>query len=445
MTLEISERISKSLLEKISDSNINPQTQAGKVKRIVGMIVEATGLSIAVGSQCKIKRDGEGDWIDAEVVGFQNDTLLLMPIGLIKGIKPDAQVIVKQSSSKVHVGHGLLGRIVDSTGEPLDGKEAIPRGEFRSITGQQINPLSRLPVSEPLDVGVKTINALLTLGKGQRMGLMAGTGVGKSVLLSMMAKNTKADVVVVGLIGERGREVSDFIQKNLDKESLKKTVVVASPADDPPLKRLNGAKYATTVAEYFRDMGLDVLLLIDSLSRFAQAQREIALSVGEPPVNKGYPPSVFSKLPSLVERAGNKDEGDGSITAIYTVLAEGDDENDVVLDAARGVLDGHIVLSREIASSGIYPAIDVTASISRTMHDSVEDEHFYLSNDFKKVYSHYFKNIDLIRMGAYRSGSDPQIDKAISKIDGMNAFLSQNMNESFSLEESLEELRKATA
>lgn len=436
--------LEESIRKHICPDPISCDTQIGKVKRIAGMIVEATGLSLAIGSQCEIERDGEGDRIEAEVVGFQNHILLLMPIGLIKGIKPDAAVHVKQSSSKVLIGRELLGRVVDPSGKPLDDKGEIKLkgGEQRSLTGVPINPLTRAAVTEPLDVGVKSINTLLTLGKGQRMGLMAGTGVGKSVLLSMFTKNTKADIVVVGLIGERGREVSDFIQKTLDENTLKKAVIVASPADDPPLKRLNGAKYATTIAEYFRDLGLDVLLLIDSLSRFAQAQREIALSIGEPPVNKGYPPSVFSKLPSLVERAGNKRDGEGSITSIYTVLAEGDDENDVVLDAARGVLDGHIILSREIASSGIYPAIDVTASISRTMHDSVDKEQFSLSNDFKKVYSHYFKNIDLIRMGAYKNGSDPQIDFALSKIEAMNSFLTQDMHESFSFEESLSELKK---
>jgi flagellum-specific ATP synthase len=308
------------------------------------------------------------------------------------------------------------------------------------LTGVNINPLSRKPIREALDVGVRAINAILSVGRGQRMGLFAGTGVGKSVLLGMMTKFTKADIVIVGLVGERGREVNEFVLKILGEDGLKRAVVVASPADDSPLMRVHGAMLATSIAEYFRDQGLDVLLLMDSLTRYAQAYREIALAIDEPPATKGYPPSVFAKLPQLVERAGNGSEGGGSITAFYTVLAEGDDTNDPIADSARGVLDGHVVLSRNLAESGHYPAIDIEASISRVMPDIIEDEHLQMARDFRRLYSTYQQNKDLISVGAYRMGSDARIDQAIAKNPAIMAFLQQSMHEAVDMSRSLDDL-----
>jgi flagellum-specific ATP synthase len=338
------------------------------------------------------------------------------------------------------VGIGLLGRVLDGAGNPLDGKGPLKIEAKVSLNGVPINPLSRKPIREPLDVGVRAINAMLSVGRGQRMGLFAGTGVGKSILLGMMTKYTTADIVVVGLIGERGREVNEFVQKILGEEGLKRAVVVATPADCPPLMRVHGALLATSIAEYFRDQGRDVLLLMDSLTRFAQAHREIALAIDEPPATKGYPPSVFAKLPHLVERAGNADHGGGSITAFYTVLAEGDDTNDPIADAARGVLDGHIVLSRALADSGHYPAIDIEASVSRVMPDIIDTKHQQMARELKRLYSLYQQNRDLISVGAYQPGADPRIDKAIEKNAAILEFLQQDMDEAVDINRSVNEL-----
>jgi len=324
---------------------------------------------------------------------------------------------------------------------PLDGNPSPVCDDKVPLHGTRINPLSRSAIKNPLDIGIKTINALLTIGEGQRVGLMAGTGVGKSVLLGMMTRYTEADIVIVSLIGERGREVNDFVKKNLGKNGLKRSIIIATPADDPPLMRLHGAMLATAIAEYFRGKGEKVLLLMDSLTRFAQAQREIALAVGEPPATKGYPPSVFAKIPQLVERAGNGSEGGGSITAIYTVLAEGDDQSDPVVDSARGVLDGHILLSREIAETGRYPAIDVEASISRVMIDIVSKDQIKLAARFKQIYSTYQRNIDLINVGAYKHGTDQNIDYAIDKHPILNNFLTQGIDQKVGLEESITSLK----
>jgi flagellum-specific ATP synthase len=411
----------------------------GRLVRMVGMTIEAVGTYAPIGGRCHIVQP-HSEPIEAEVVGFHDDRLYLMPIGHVYGLAPNAKVIPLEGGVKVQVGRDLLGRVIGGTGEPLDGKGAIAYESSWPLDGVRLNPLERAPIQTPLDVGIKAINALLTLGQGQRVGLMAGTGVGKSVLLGMMTRYTNADVVVVGLIGERGREVNDFVRNNLGEEGLKRSVVVATPADDPPLMRLHGAMMATAIAEYFRSLGLNVLLLMDSLTRFAQAQREIALSVGEPPATKGYPPSVFAKLPQLVERAGNSQTGKGSITAIYTVLAEGDDQSDPVVDSARGVLDGHIVLSREIADSGRYPAIDVESSISRVMVDVASDRQLKLARRFKQLYSTYQQNKDLISVGAYRQGTDPDIDLAIQKHPQLESFLSQELNEAFTLEQSVKAL-----
>jgi flagellum-specific ATP synthase len=338
------------------------------------------------------------------------------------------------------VGENLLGRVIDGAGRPLDGKGVIQADERRPLTGKVFNPLMRSPIRETLDVGVRSINALLSVGRGQRLGLFAGSGVGKSVLLGMMTKYTTADVVVVGLIGERGREVKEFIENILGEEGMRRAVVVAVPADNPPLRRMHGAMLATSIAEYFRDQGRQVLLLMDSLTRFAQAQREIALAINEPPATKGYPPSVFAKLPQLVERAGNGVRGGGSITAFYTVLAEGDDQNDPIADAARAILDGHVVLSRQLAEMGQYPAIDIEASVSRAMNDITEPEHQEAARAFKQLYSIYRQNKDLISVGAYEKGNDERIDTAIAAMPSLWSFLQQDMHTPVSLEESLDEL-----
>jgi len=374
------------------------------------------------------------------VVGFAGARLYLMPIGDTKGLEPGCRVIPLGKNSLANVGFGLLGRVLDGSGNALDNKGPLGTHAKVSMSGVPINPLSRQPIRDVLDVGVRAINAVLSIGRGQRMGLFAGTGVGKSILLGMMTKFTNADIVVVGLIGERGREVNEFVLKILGEEGLRRAVVVASPADDTPLMRVHGAMLATSIAEYFRDQGLNVLLLMDSLTRYAQAWREIALAIDEPPATKGYPASVFAKLPQLVERAGNGDEGGGSITAFYTVLTENDDPNDPIADAARGVLDGHIVLSRGLAESGHYPAIDVEASISRVMADIVEPEHLQMARELRRLFSTYQQNRDLISVGAYRPGADARIDKAIEKNAAILAFLQQDMDESVDLSRSLHEL-----
>ncbi|BCN92991.1 flagellum-specific ATP synthase [Thiomicrorhabdus immobilis] len=446
--MELTSRLNRKLSERLQhlqDVAIKPQSLkvAGRLVRMVGMTLEVVGTFAPIGSRCQIMRGVDLPPIEAEVVGFHDGRLFLMPIGDTNGLSPNAEVLPVEGGVKVGVGQAMLGRVVSGTGEPLDGLGAIEVTDYVPLSGERINPLSRHPITESLDVGIKAINGLLTLGKGQRIGLMAGTGVGKSVLLGMMTRYTDADVVVVGLIGERGREVNEFVRQNLGEEGLKRSVVVATPADDPPLMRMHGAMLATAIAEYFREQGKNVLLLMDSLTRFAQAQREIALAVGEPPASKGYPPSVFAKLPQLVERAGNGKLGGGSITAIYTVLAEGDDQSDPIVDSARGVLDGHIVLSREIADSGRYPAIDVESSISRVMVEIVPEEQLVMARKFKNLYSTYQQNHDLISVGAYRRGADKVIDESIAKHPVLNEFLSQGIHEHYSVEQSLEALKKA--
>jgi flagellum-specific ATP synthase len=338
------------------------------------------------------------------------------------------------------VGWGLLGRVVDGAGRPLDGKGPVVTEDMGPLNARPINPLDRAPISETLDVGVRAINSMLTVGRGQRLGLFAGTGVGKSVLLGMIARYTTADVIVVGLIGERGREVKEFIEQILGEDGLARSAVVAAPADAPPLMRLQGAAYATAIAEHFRDQGKNVLLIMDSLTRYAMAQREIALAIGEPPATKGYPPSVFAKLPVLVERAGNGQAGGGSITAFYTVLSEGDDQQDPIADAARGILDGHIVLNRKLAEAGHYPAIDIEQSISRAMHGITSREHQQAARTLKQLYSRYERSRDLISVGAYAPGTDPVLDKAIALHDRIEAFLCQEIHDNVGMLQSLGEL-----
>jgi flagellum-specific ATP synthase len=411
----------------------------GRITRMVGLTIEAEGIQATIGSRCLID-SGIGGTIEAEVVGFADKHLYLMPTGDIRGIGPDSRVIPTGRVYDAPVGEELLGRVIDGAGNPLDGKGPLKTRERMPLTGHYINPMARKPIDEPLDVGVRSINAMLTVGRGQRMGLFAGTGVGKSVLLGMMTRFTTADIIVVGLIGERGREVKEFIDNILGEEGMARAVVVASPADNSPVMRLHGASMATTIAEYFRDQGKNVLLLMDSLTRFAQAQRELALSIGEAPATKGYPASVFAKIPQLVERAGNGDVGGGSITAFYTVLTEGDDPQDPIADAARGILDGHVVLSRRLGDMGHFPAIDIEASISRAMNQITGPEHQQAARWMKRVYSTYEKNRDLISVGAYTRGADPRIDESIQLNPPILEFLQQDMHTPFDFANSLHDL-----
>jgi len=407
---------------------------SGQLVRVVGLTLEATGCRAPVGSLCSIETM-VGELI-AEVVGFDDKLLYLMPVEELRGVLPGARVQPLGEQSGLSVGLSLLGRVLDGSGQPLDGLGPLTTNEQASRHPPYINPLSRRAITEPLDVGVRAINAMLTVGKGQRMGLFAGSGVGKSVLLGMMTRGSNADVIVVGLVGERGREVKEFIEEILGEDGRARSVVVAAPADTSPLMRLRACETSTRIAEYFRDLGYNVLLLMDSLTRYAQAQREVALAIGEPPATKGYPPSVFAKLPRLVERAGNGGPGQGSITAFYTVLTEGDDQQDPIADASRAILDGHVVLSRRLADSGHYPAIDIEQSISRVAPMVISAEHLEAMRRVKQMYSLYQQNRDLISIGAYSQGSDPRIDNAIRLQPAMNAFLRQGFKEAINFENS---------
>ena len=408
---------------------------SGKLKRVVGLTMEAVGCRAPIGSLCSVETlSGK---ITAEVVGFNDDILYLMPSEELQGVLPGATVVPLSNQKGLPVGLELLGRVIDGVGNPLDSLGPIKASSYISAKATPMNPLLRRPIEQPLDVGIRAINTLLTVGKGQRMGLFAGSGVGKSVLLGMMTRGTSADVIVVGLVGERGREVKEFIEEILGEEGRKRSVVVAAPADTSPLMRLKACETSVAIAEFFRDQGMEVLLLMDSLTRFAQAQREIALAIGEPPATKGYPPSVFAKLPQLVERAGNGSDGQGSITAFYTVLTEGDDLQDPIADASRAILDGHIVLSRKLAESGHYPAIDVEASISRVMPMVVSEKHLEHARIVKQNYSLYQQNKDLISIGAYVAGADPKVDKSIQFYPVIEAFCQQTMKETHPYDESL--------
>ena len=434
-----------------------PLQSHGTLTRLTGLVLEASGLRVPVGSQCHLQMPG-AEPVLAEVVGFAGERAFLMPAGDIQGLSCGAVVTpaepfvppLRLGDTKVPslptgvlrlpMGDGLLGRVIDSQGQPLDHAGERQDVVAEPLDREPINAMERAPVRESLDTGVRAINSLLTVGRGQRLGLFAGSGVGKSVLLGMMARYTKADVIVVGLIGERGREVKEFVEDILGAQDRSRAVVVAAPADAPPLLRMQGASYATAIAEHFRDKGKHVLLLMDSLTRYAQAQREIALAIGEPPATKGYPPSCFAKLPALVERSGNGLNGVGSITAFYTVLSEGDDQQDPIADASRAILDGHYVLSRALAEQGHYPAIDIEQSASRVMHNVVSREHFELARRFRAVYSRYQKSKDLIQVGAYVNGSDPLVDEAIRLQPAMARFLQQTMFESASMEQSLADM-----
>jgi flagellum-specific ATP synthase len=433
---------------QLSATSAQPLWPAGRLTRINGLVMEASGLKLPLGSSCHIF-PASGAPVEAEVVGFSGEKLYLMPSDDVFGLAPGARVIACEPPSPAPrvdfpvkhkrraidrakqgpVGDELLGRVLDGVGRPLDNKGPLRSNLTRPLQSRPINPMTRAAIEHPLDVGIRSINALLTVGRGQRMGLFAGSGVGKSVLLGMMARYTEAEVIVVGLIGERGREVKEFIEQILGEEGMRRAVVVAAPADTGPLMRLQGAAYATTIAEYFRDQGKQVLLIMDSLTRYAMAQREIALAIGEPPATRGYPPSVFARLPQLVERAGNGPEGGGSMTAFYTVLAEGDDQQDPIADSARAILDGHIVLSRTLADAGHYPAIDIEQSISRAMVNLIEPSQLDQIRRFKVLFARYQRSRDLISVGAYSPGSDPVLDQAISLYPRMEAFLQQQLTE----------------
>ena len=412
----------------------------GVLRRLTGMTLEAEGCEAPVGSRCLVV-DAGGNTAETEVVGFSGGSLLLVATGEIGDLTPGARVIPGGKVFEAYAGPGLLGRVLDGAGQPLDGLGPLRCEDRIRLTPRPLNPLDRKPIRDPLDVGVRSINALLTVGRGQRLGLFAGSGVGKSVLLGMMTRFTTADVIVVGLIGERGREVQDFVSQYLTRETRKRAVIIATPADRPPLVRIHSALLATSIAEYFRDQGKNVLLLMDSLTRVSQAQREIALAVGEPPVTKGYPVSVFAKLPQLVERAGNGGPNGGSITAFYTVLTEGDDPNDPVADAARAVLDGHIVLSRHIAETGLYPAIDIEASISRLMPLITSPEQQQLIRRFRQLNAAYAPIVIKSRFCAYAKGSDPRVDEAIQYWPMIQKFLQQDGNESISFAQSFTALK----
>ncbi len=441
----------------------------GLLVRVTGLVLEAAGIRVPVGSVCEVRMEGQPPVI-AEVVGFASDRAYLMPTGDVAGLAAGARVVPRPSpvvpmklgalrhpwrrnvdrTLHLPVGDGLLGRVVDSHGEPMDRLGPLGSVHNEPLTRRPINAMDRDPVRTPLDTGVRAINAMLTVGRGQRIGLFAGTGVGKSVLLGMMARYTAADVIVVGLIGERGREVKEFIEDILGPEGMRRAVVVAAPADAPPLVRMQGANYATVIAEHFRDRGQDVLLLMDSLTRYAMAQREIALAIGEPPATKGYPPSCFAKLPQLVERSGNgrprdQDGGGGSITAFYTVLSEGDDPQDPIADAARGILDGHIVLSRDLAEAGHYPAIDIEKSVSRVMTSVASREHVDAARRFRQLHARHNKARDLIQLGAYAPGHDTELDLAVRLHDPMTTLLQQGMHESAGLADSLALLQAVIA
>jgi flagellum-specific ATP synthase len=406
----------------------DPFIVSGRVHKISGFLIEALGLKAKIGSLCQI-HDSDQSVITAEVIGFKSDITFLMTSDDLTGISPGSSIVQLDTFPQIPLGTGLLGRVINGDGEVLDNQGPLKNVTNTKLKFEPINPLARSLINSPLDVGVKAINGLLTLGKGQRVGLFAGTGVGKSILLGMITKYCEADVIVISLVGERGREVKEFIEENVGPNALHKTVIVASPADQSPLSRIKAAETATFIAEYFRNSGKRVLLLMDSITRYAHALRELGLALGEPPTAKGYPPSVFARIPKLIERAGNGDDAVSSITGIYTVLAEGDDIQDPVVDCARGILDGHIVLSRALAEEGHYPAIDLEQSISRVMDRVIDHEHLKLAKLFKKSFAKYRQNIDFITLGAYQKGTDPELDLILENKNKMFAFLQQDANQ----------------
>ncbi len=421
--------------------NAEAYSLTGKIENIVGMSIEASGGRAAVGDICRIYNGDSGGQVTAEVVGFKNDHILLMPYSDMNGISAGNFVRNTGGQLTLRVGEFLRGRVINALGQPIDGKAPFEeQGKLYCVGGSYINPLQRPPIRERMEFGVKAIDGMITIGKGQRIGIFAGSGVGKSTLMGMIAKNVKADINVIALVGERGREVLEFVQKDLGEEGMKRSILVVATSDQPAMLRMKCPSVATGIAEYFRDQGCDVLLMMDSLTRFAMAQREIGLAIGEPPVARGYTPSMYAEMPKLLERSGNFSRG--SITGVYTVLVEGDDTNEPIADTVRGILDGHIVLSRQLANSNHYPAIDVSASISRLMVEIVSPEHRQLASRIRDIMSDYEKNADLVAIGAYKPGTNRKLDFALSKIDAVNGFLTQDINEAFSYEECLSQMEK---
>jgi len=419
-------------------------TPTGRLVGASGLLLESMGCALRTGQRCSVET-GRGEWIDAQVVGFRGDVSFLMPFKNPEGLATGARVLPQQERDAVRIGNGWMGRIVNGLGEPVDGRGRLGGEHVLDPQPPRVDPLRKRPVKEPLDVGVRAINAVLTLGKGQRVGLMAGSGVGKSVLLGLITRQTIADVVVVGLIGERGREVREFIDLSLGEAGLKRAVVVIAPADESPLMRLRATELCHSIAVYFRDQGKDVLLLVDSLTRYAMARREVALALGEPPATRGYPPSVFSLLPQLVETAGNGERHDGSMSAIYTVLAEGDDQQDPVVDTSRAILDGHIVLTRELAERGHYPAIDIAQSISRCMALVTSHAHQNAARELKAMAARHAQVRDLLPLGAYVAGADPQMDRAVALYPRIEAFLHQGTREAAPLAATITALEELMA
>lgn len=416
-----------------------PINLEGKIIKVAGILAEAKGPGLSIGSMCTI-RDSEGRQIQAEVIGFKDKRLIIMPFGEMRGVRPGARIVDSSHRPIVPVGDGYLGRVIDGLGQPIDGKGEIRADKEYPIYGDVLNPMKRKIIREALDVGISSINAFFTIGKGQRMAIMAGSGVGKSVLMGMIARNTAADISIIALIGERGREVKEFVETSLGEKGLDRSVVIAATSDSSALTRIRGAHLATAMAEYFRDKGLDVILMMDSVTRFAMSLREVGLAAGEPPSAKGYTPSVFIQIPKLLERAGVV-EKKGSITGIYTVLVEGDDMNEPISDAVRSIVDGHIILSRSLAHKGHYPAIDVLASISRVMKDIIDPEHRDFANQLIEIIATYREAEDLINIGAYRAGSDPKIDLAKGMIGRINSFLRQDIYKKITLKESVSGLK----
>ena len=421
----------KKYSEKLSDTTL--VQYKGRVSKVVGLTIESIGPQVKVGEMCKIYPVKSDVPVMSEVVGFTETAVLLMPLGDMQGIGPGATVIASGNSLEVQVGESLLGRVLDGLGNPIDDKDRLNLSRAYPVNNMPPNPLSRMRITDPLPLGVKVLDGMLTCGRGQRIGIFAGSGVGKSTLLGMIARNTVADINVIGLIGERGREVKEFIENDLKEEGLKRSVLVIATSDQPALVRKKGALLATSIAEYFRDQGKNVILMMDSLTRFSMAQREVGLAIGEPPVTKGYPPSVFAELPKLLERAGNSDKG--SITALYTVLVDGDDMNEPIADTVRGILDGHVVLSRAIANKNHYPAIDVLASVSRVMSSIMPKEHMLKVGKIRDLLATYKDSEDLISIGAYVRGSSKKVDMAIEKNDEINDFLKQGVYDKYTFDE----------
>lgn len=421
----------KKYFDKLSD--ISLVSYKGRVSKVVGLTIESTGPQVQIGEVCQIYPVKSENPILAEVVGFTDTAVLLMPLGDMQGIGPGSVVIAAGNSLEVQVGHELLGRVLDGLGQPIDDKEQLNLSRAYPVNSPPPNPLARDKIREPLPLGIKALDGMLTCGRGQRIGIFAGSGVGKSTLLGMIARNTLADINVIGLIGERGREVKEFIENDLQEEGLRRSIVVVATSDQPALIRKKGAMIATSIAEYFRDQGKNVILMMDSLTRFSMAQREIGLAIGEPPVTKGYPPSVFAELPKLLERAGNSDKG--SITGLYTVLVDGDDMNEPIADAVRGILDGHIVLSRALANKNHYPAIDILASVSRVMPAVTNQDYMQKVGNIRDLMATYKESEDLINIGAYVKGTSEKVDLAIDKIDDINEFLKQKVYDKFTYEQ----------